>query len=229
MDDDSAQLMRFVLEMRQEGVTHARALSAMERTPRKHYAPGYLADAAMENMDLPIAHGQTMTKPSIIGRMLSALDAQDDDVVLEIGTGSGYQAAALAHMARKVVTLDRWRALVAIARAHIGTARLMHVYPYLGDGAQGWEADAPYDRIMINAAIDKIPDALKSQLKPGGTILAPIIDENGQRLMRFKDDTNDDAGEDLGPIAFAPIEHGIAGDPAPSPETNAATNDEPQS
>ena len=88
--------MRFVLEMRQAGVTDARVLSALERTPRTHFAPAHLEGLAMDDIGLPLAHAQTMTKPSVVGRVLTALDAQADDRVLEIGTGSGYQAAALA-------------------------------------------------------------------------------------------------------------------------------------
>src|SRR5262245_27058285 len=100
----SDRLMRFVLELRQAGVTDARALSALERTPLTHYAPAHLEGLAMDDVGLPLAHAQTMTRPSVVGRMISALAPQSGDIVLEVGAGSGYQAAAIADLARKVVT-----------------------------------------------------------------------------------------------------------------------------
>jgi len=202
---DPARLMRFVLEMRQAGVTDARALSALERTPRAHYAPPHLEGLAMDDVGLPLAHGQTMTKPSVVGRMIAALDPQDGDVVLEIGAGSGFQAAALSALAHKVVTLDRLRDLIADARGRFGTARLMRTYAHVADGLEGWADDAPYDRIIVNAAVEDLPQALIEQLKPGGTLVAPVGAGETQRLIRYRN------GErvDLGPIKFAQIERGV--------------------
>ncbi|MBX9746677.1 MAG: protein-L-isoaspartate(D-aspartate) O-methyltransferase [Hyphomonadaceae bacterium] len=206
---DPSRLMRFVLEMRQAGVTDARALSALEKTPRNHYAPAHLDGLALDDVGLPLAHGQTMTKPSAIGRMLAALDVQPNDVVLEIGTGSGFQAAALSMLSHKVITLERWRDLAADARVKLGTARLMRTYAHVADGFEGWDDDAPYDRIVINGAVEDFPEALVEQLKPGGVLLAPI----GDRLIRLRNG----AREDLGPVKFAALERGVEdGDPAPA-------------
>lgn len=193
--------MRFVLEMRQAGVTDARALSALERTPRTHYAPAHLEGLALDDVGLPLAHAQTMTKPSTIGRVISALEVRAENVVLEIGTGSGYQAGALSTLAHKVVTLERWRDLVADARVRFGTARLMRTYCHVADGFDGWEEDAPYDRIVINAAVEEIPPALLEQLKPDGILVAPI----GDRLIRYRNGARDD----LGPVKFQPLERGV--------------------
>lgn len=198
---DPARLMKFVLELRQAGVTDARVLAAMERTPRAHYAPAHLADLAFDDIALPLAHGQAMTKASIVGRVLTALDAQADHAVLEVGTGSGFQSAVLAEMARKVVTLERWRNLVADARARFGTARLMRVYAHVADGLAGWADEAPYDRIVINGAVAEIPAPLLAQLKPEGVLVAPV----GERLIRMRNG----AREDLGPVTFAPLEPGL--------------------
>jgi protein-L-isoaspartate(D-aspartate) O-methyltransferase len=201
---DPSRLMRFVLEMRQAGVTDARALAALERTPRTHYAPAHLEGLALDDVGLPLAHAQTMTKPSVVGRMISALAPQGDDVVLEIGTGSGFQAAAIATLAHKVVTLERWRDLAADARARVGTARLMRVFCYAADGAEGWDHDAPYDRIIINSAVTEIPRVLLEQLKPNGVLVAPVGDGPSQLLMRYQNGLS----ANLGPARFQLIELG---------------------
>jgi protein-L-isoaspartate(D-aspartate) O-methyltransferase len=203
--NDPARLMRFVLEMRQEGVTDARALSALERTPRDHFTPEHLIDLALEDVALPLPHGQSMTKPSLVGRMVAALAPQEQDTVLEIGTGSGYQAAVIAALARKVVTLDRWRDVLAGAREKFRRARLMRVFGHVADGAEGWAEEAPYDRIIINAAVHEIPPALLAQLKPGGVVVAPIGVGETQRLIRF----SGEAREDLGPVKFQRLETGV--------------------
>ncbi|MBX3511620.1 MAG: protein-L-isoaspartate(D-aspartate) O-methyltransferase [Hyphomonadaceae bacterium] len=208
---DPARLMRFILEMRQSGVTDPRVLAALERTPRAHYAPQHLAGLALDDVGLPLPHAQTMTKPSLVARMLAALDAQSDDLVLEIGAGSGFQAAAIADMARRVITLDRVRDLVADARGRFGTARLMRVAAHVADGFDGWEDDAPYDRIIVNAAVAEIPPPLLAQLKPGGVLLAPVGGED-QRLIRFQNGVS----ADLGPVRFPPLQRGLE-DASPLP------------
>lgn len=199
------RLMRFVLEMRQAGVTDARALSALERTPRPDYAPAHLEGLAMDDVNLPLGRAQAMTKPSVVGRVVSALDVQPDNSVLEIGTGSGYQAAVLAQLARKVVTLERWRDLLAEARARLGRARLMHVFAHAEDGAMGWAEDGPYDRIVFNAALEEPADVVFDQLAPGGVLLAPLLLPHGQRLIRFRNGQR----EDLGEIKLQPLERGV--------------------
>ncbi len=202
---DPARLMRFVLEMRQAGVTDARILSALERTPRTHYAPPHLEGLALDDIGLPLAHAQTMTKPSIVARMVAALDPQPGDAVLEVGAGSGFQAAVLSALAHKVVTLERWRDLAADARARFGTARLMRTFAHVADGLEGWADDAPYDRIVVNAALNDIPLPLLDQLKPGGVLVAPI----GERLIRYRNGQRDD----LGAVKFGAIELGVPDEP----------------
>ncbi len=197
--------MRFVLEMRQAGVTDARILSALERTPRTHYAPPHLEGLALDDIGLPLAHAQTMTKPSIVARMVAALDPQPGDAVLEVGAGSGFQAAVLSALAHKVVTLERWRDLAADARARFGTARLMRTFAHVADGLEGWADDAPYDRIVVNAALKDIPLPLLDQLKPGGVLVAPI----GERLIRYRNGQR----EDLGPVKMGAIELGVPDEP----------------
>lgn len=211
---DAARLMRFVLELRQTGVTDARALSALERTPRTHYAPEHLEGLAYDDIGLPLAHAQTMTKPSLVGRVLAALAPQPGDTVLEIGTGSGFQTACIADLAHKVVTLERWRALTAEARGRFGRARLMKVFAHTADGFEGWPEDGPYDRIVINGAVAEAPVALLEQLKPGGVLVAPIGDSESQRLIRIRNGQRDD----LGPIKLPPLEPGLGDVDEPLPE-----------
>ena len=201
--------MRFVLEMRQAGVTDARVLSALERNPRTHYAPAHMEGLALDDVGLPLSHAQTMTKPSLIARVVTALAPQSDDVVLEIGTGSGFQAAVISDLAHKVVTLERHRDLAADARGRFGTARLMRTYAHVADGLEGWAEDAPYDRIVLNGAIDDdVPAVLLGQLKPDGVLVAPI----GDRLIRIRNG----AREDLGPVKLAPLERGLPEEEAQS-------------
>lgn len=202
--------MRFVLEMRQAGVTDARALSALERTARTHYAPDHLEGLAMDDVGLPLAHAQTMTKPSVVGRMIAALGPEDNDTVLEVGAGSGFQAAALSVLASKVVTLDRWEDLVAAARGRFGTARLMRTYAHMADGFDGWADDAPYGRIIVNCALAEIPPPLLEQLQPDGVLVAPLGDAQGQRLIRYRNGQR----EDLGPIRMQPLERGLGEAPS---------------
>lgn len=208
MSVDPARLMRFVLEMRQAGVTDARILSALERTPRTHYAPDHLAGLALDDVGLPLAHGQAMTKPSIVARMAAALEPLPEHAVLEIGAGSGFQAAVLSALAHRVVTIERWRDLAADARARFGTARLMRTFAHVADGFDGWAEEAPYDRIVVNAALEDLPAPLLDQLKADGVLLAPL----GERLVRYRNGQR----EDLGPIKFAPLERGVPEEPAPA-------------
>lgn len=205
MIDDPARLMRFVLEMRQAGVTDARALRALELTPRAHYAPAHLKGLALDDVALPLGHGQSMTKPSTVGHVIAALAPVNEDVILEIGAGSGFQAAALSALAHKVISLERCRDLASAARQRIGEARLMRTYVHTADGFDGWAEDAPYDRIVINAAVAEIPPALLAQLKPGGVIVAPLGGGETQSLMRIQ---NDEC-RDLGPTQFAALARGI--------------------
>ena len=205
-EDDPARLMRFVLEMRQAGVTDARVLSALERTPRPYFAPDHLGGLAMDDIPLPLPHAQAMTKPSLIGRVLSALAPKAGDSVLEVGAGSGYQSAVIGALARKVVSVERWRDLVCEARIRIGRASLFHVLVHAGDGFEGWSDDAPYDRIVMNVAVEDIPLPLLDQLAPGGVLVAPVGEPEGQRLIRYRNGER----EDLGAAKFPMLERGLA-------------------
>jgi len=201
--------MRFVLELRQSGVTDPRVLAAMERTSRTHFAPPAFKAFALEDRALPLGDGAVMTKFSVVARMLQALELRGGETVLEIGSGSGYQAGVLAVIARRVVSLERRMALAAEARSRIGQLRLMHVYVHAADGADGWAEDAPYDAIIFNAAIEEPSPALVKQLLSGGVIVAPVKG----RMMQFRKGAEGAlTSRDLGPAEFAPLERGVAAD-----------------
>jgi protein-L-isoaspartate(D-aspartate) O-methyltransferase len=205
--------MRFLLEMRQAGVTDAPVLGAMELSPRTHFAPEHMRGLALHDRPLPLACGQAMTPPSVVGRMVMALNPAPASRVLEVGAGSGYQTAVLSLVAAKVTSVERHRTLVSTARQNLGVQRRDNAHVYLGDGLDGWAGEAPYDRIIINAAVEAVPDALRAQLSPGGVIVAPVVTERGVRLQHHR--TAADGSPvvtDLGPIEFAPASRGVADD-----------------
>lgn len=207
------RLMRFILELRQGGVTDARVLSAMERTPRTHFAPAQFSAFALEDKALPLGDGEQMSKPSTVARMLAALDMKGGDTVLDVGSGSGYQAAVIGAVARRVISLERRQAIAAAARGKIGELRTMHVYIHYADGHEGWKDDAPYDRIVINAAVAEPPPALAAQLIAGGVLVAPIGAAQGeQRLTQFRKSVDGSfTTADFGPIRLGALEAGVTG------------------
>lgn len=208
------RLMRFVLEMRQAGVTAPRVLGAMERTPRAAFTPDHMAALALDDVSLPLPCGQIMTKPSLVGRVVTALALSGGERVLEIGCGSGYQTAVMAQIAARVTALDRHVRLVTAARAALGKLRLDPAQTYLGDGRHGWVQGAPYDRIVINAAVASLPERLVEQAGQGAMILAPIGGPLGQRLTVWTVGRDGvlGSGQDLGSVAFPALSEGpIAG------------------
>jgi protein-L-isoaspartate(D-aspartate) O-methyltransferase len=201
------RLMRFVLELRQSGVTDARVLAAMERTPRLHFAPAQFQSFALEDRALPLEDGQQMSAPSAVGRALAALELKGGETVLEVGAGSGYQAAVIGAIARRVISLERRQKLAAAARGRIGQLRAMHVYIHWADGGQGWADEPGFERVIVNAAVDAPPAPLLERLRAGGLLLAGV---NG-RLMQYRKGLDGAlSASDCGPAALAPLESGVA-------------------
>ena len=149
--------MQFLFALRSKGVIDTCVLTAMERVDRAAFVKGIFAERAYEDMPLPISCGQTISQPSIVGIMTQALKVSPRDKVLEIGTGSGYQAAILSHLARRVYTVDRYRRLVIQAQAIFTAQDITNITTFTGDGSHGFAEHAPFDRILLTAAAEDPP------------------------------------------------------------------------
>lgn len=202
--------MRFLFGLRSKGVTDARVLTAMERIDRGSFVRGLFAERAYEDMPLPIACGQTISQPSVVGLMTQALNAQPRDTVLEVGTGSGYQAAILSQLARRVYTVDRHRRLVREAADLFRELGLVNVVTMTADGSFGLPDTAPFDRIIVTAAAEDPPGPLLSQLKIGGIMVLPVGQSDAvQSLIKV---TRHETGydyEELRAVRFVPLLEGL--------------------
>ena len=213
LDDDTpeTQLARLILALRSQGVTDAKVLHAMETTPRQLFAQDLFKARAFEDSALPIACGQTISQPFIVGLMTQALKLDRRDRVLEIGTGSGYQTTILSKLARLVYTVERYRTLMREAEARFTSLGLTNVITRFGDGGEGWPEQAPFDRIMVTAAAPEDPKALLAQLKPKGILVAPIGKGPVQTLRRYIGDGHGAfQAEDLVEVRFVPLLDGVA-------------------
>jgi protein-L-isoaspartate(D-aspartate) O-methyltransferase len=205
------QLARLVLALRSQGVTDPAVLAAIERTPRNLFTPDLFKERSWEDSALPIACGQTISQPFIVGLMTQALTLEPRDRVLEIGTGSGYQTTVLSRLARLVYTIERYRTLKREAEARFETLGLTNVITKFGDGGQGWPEQAPFDRILVTAAAPSEPKLLLRQLKPAGVLVAPIGKGPVQRLMRYAGDGEGGfPAEVLCEVRFVPLLEGVA-------------------
>jgi protein-L-isoaspartate(D-aspartate) O-methyltransferase len=210
--NDASRKIRLVMELRRQGITDTRVLSAMERIAREVFVPSAFRDQAYDNIPLPIAQGQTISQPYVVAFMTQALELGDRMRVLEIGTGSGYQAAVLAKLARRVYTIERYRSLSKEAEARFRELKLTNIVIKVGDGTEGWPEQAPFDRIVVTAAAPDMPHKLIEQLGPGGILVVPVESgNNGQEIMRVR--RRADGGisiEQLLPVRFVPLLAGIA-------------------
>jgi protein-L-isoaspartate(D-aspartate) O-methyltransferase len=173
-------------ELEQRGITDARVLEAIEETHRDLFVPEAMRAAAYEDLALPIGDGQTISQPYIVALMTQELELSGDEKVLEVGTGSGYQAAILARLCRQVVTIERIPALSESARQVLVEIGIHNIIFSQGDGTLGNSEHAPYDRIIVTASAPSVPQPLYEQLKPGGHLIAPIGDESAQELVRVE-------------------------------------------
>lgn len=173
MTDDPRQI-QLIMELRKRGITDNRVLGVIERTPRDLFVDAPFADNAYSNTALPIACGQTISQPYIIAYITQHLDLGENMRVLEIGTGSGYQAAILSPLCRRVYTIERHRPLLDQAKQRFRALNLHNVVPRHGDGFAGWPEQAPFDRIVLSCAVPKVPPILIEQLKMGGLLIAPV-------------------------------------------------------
>jgi protein-L-isoaspartate(D-aspartate) O-methyltransferase len=213
MSDEAERKMQFLYTLRSKGVTDSRVLTAMEKVDRGPFIRGIFADRAYEDMPLPIACGQTISQPSIVGLMTQALQVSARDTVLEVGTGSGYQAAILSQLARRVYTVDRHRRLVREAREIFDALKLPNVTAFTADGSFGLPDQAPFDRILVTAAAEDPPGPLLAQLKIGGIMVLPVgQSDTVQSLIRV---TRHESGfdyDELRPVRFVPLVEGLGRD-----------------
>lgn len=202
--------LRLVTELARLGINDARVLAAIERTPRETFVPPTFRDRAYEDTALPIGHGQTISQPSVVARMSEALDVGERHTVLEIGTGSGYQAAVLARLCRRLYTIERHRPLLGDAELRFADLRLRNITTRWGDGTKGWPESAPFDRIIVTAAGLVIPDQLAEQLAPDGVMVIPVGQRpDSQRLVRIARTSDGAVCEDMGTVRFVPLVAGL--------------------
>ena len=174
---------RLIDTMRQLGIHDLTVLEAFSRVPREHFVPDTVAQFAYEDRPLPIGYGQTASQPSLQALYMQVLEVGQDDRVLEVGTGSGYQTAVLALLAQQVFSIERIPELSRRARRALDALRFSNVALLVGDGTVGWSRYAPYDKILVAAGSPDVPDALVQQLnEDGGRMLIPVGDRNEQRL-----------------------------------------------
>jgi protein-L-isoaspartate(D-aspartate) O-methyltransferase len=203
----ASQKIRLLMSLRKSGITDTRVLGAMEQVPREQFVAEQFRDRAYEDNALPIAMEQTISMPTIVAMMTQALDVQPTQCVLEIGTGSGYQAAILARLARRVHTIERHKPLFELAKSRFETLKLRNITAHLGDGSKGWSHAAPYERINVTAAAATIPHPLLAQLAIGGVMIVPVgphvADQQLLKLTRVAED--EVRKEVLAPVRFVPL------------------------
>jgi len=203
--------MEFMLGLRRHGIGDAAVLHAMDDVPRDQFVEREYTDAAYADQALPIACGQTISQPYVVAYMTEQLAVRPNHRVLEIGTGSGYQAAVLSRLAQEVVTVERYRTLADRARARLARLGFDNVEVVVGDGFAGMPDRSPYDRILVTAAAEQVPDALVEQLGEGGVVVLPLGPHSGpQRIVKLTKTNEGLEREDLIAVRFVPLLPGKA-------------------
>lgn len=183
-----AQKIKLLMHLRRHGITCPNVLGAIETIPREIFIPSTFQHQSYEDMALPIGLGQTISQPLVVATMTQALELNDRHKVLEIGTGSGYQASILSKLVRRLYSMERHKPLLSLAEERFTEMRLRNITCMTGDGMKGWPMQAPFDRIIVTAAAHgDIPDELMGQLAVGGIMVAPVGNHDSeQTLIRVK-------------------------------------------
>lgn len=210
MNEDHRKI-ELIMALRNQGIRDRAILEAMERTPREMFLSAAFQPMAYADQALPIACGQTISQPFVVAFMTDRLKLNKGCKVLEIGTGSGYQAAILSHLCRRVYTMERYRTLALEAGARFKQLGLTNVTQMVGDGYKGWPNQAPFDRIIVTAAAKDVPEALLDQLAVGGIMIIPLEDTPmNQDLVRITRSEKGYEHETLLPVRFVPMVEGLA-------------------
>ncbi len=198
--------IRLVQTLRRRGIRDDRVLRAIEKTPRELFVTEPFQDEAYADTALPIACGQTISQPYIVAFMTEALALEPSDKVLEVGTGSGYQAAILAHLVDHVFTIERHEELAKTAKARFQALGLKNISTRVGDGSLGWPEEAPFDAIIVTAAAESVPPPLLEQLAIGGRMVIPLgKDITFQTLYRVDKTEDGPDYKELLPVRFVPL------------------------
>lgn len=211
----AARKIRLIMQLRRAGIADTAVLSAIERIPREVFVPESFQDQSYEDMTLPIGRGQTLSAPSVVALMTQALGTDRRTKVLEIGTGTGYQAAILSRLCRRLYTVERHRELLGEAERRFLKLRLYNITTRVGDGARGWPEQAPFTRIIVTAAAETVPATLVEQLAPGGVMVVPVGRQGGdQALLRLTREADGIREEILDSVRFVPLVAGLPSDAA---------------
>ena len=208
---DDEERMEFQLTLRRRGISDQAVLRAMDAVPREHFVTTDFADSAYADQALPIACGQTISQPYVVAYMTEQLEVRPEHKVLEVGTGSGYQAAILSQLAREVISIERYRTLADAARDRLKTLGYANVTVRTGDGMAGAADEAPFDRIIITAAAEDVPEALLDQLAEEGKMVLPLGPRGGtQHIVKLTKTADGLLRQHLIAVRFVPLLHGQA-------------------
>lgn len=204
---ETARAIRLLMLLRRNGVTDTNVLSAIERTPREYFVPDNFHDKAYEDTALPIGHGQTISQPLVVAMMTQELELTNRTTVLEIGTGSGYQAAILAQLCRRVYTIERLRPLHELAQSRFDAMKIRNITTLVGDGYKGWPSAAPFDRIIVTAAASQEPPpALLEQLAVGGIMILPVrLNALKEQLVKIRRTEDGFTEQPIMDVRFVPL------------------------
>ena len=203
--------MQFLYAIRSRGITDSRVLNAMEKIDRRKFLKGIFEEKAYQDIPLPIACGQTISQPSIVAQMTQSLNVTPRCKVLEIGTGSGYQAAILSRLARRVYTLERHLELIIQAQNIFDNLNLNNITAMRSDGSRGLPAQAPFDRILLTAAAEDPPAPLLEQLKVNGIMVLPVGQSDSvQTMIKITKTEKGLSYHEMGEVRFVPLIEGIA-------------------
>jgi|TARA_B110000971_G_scaffold197473_1_gene213367 protein-L-isoaspartate(D-aspartate) O-methyltransferase len=202
------QKANLIMDLRSMGISCNKVLSAIEGTPREIFLPSNFHSYAYQNNPLPIGFEQTISQPYIVALMTQALSLKGNEIILEIGTGSGYQTSILSLLSRRVYSIERLKPLLVNAQLCFKKLKLTNIISEVGDGFLGWPKLAPFDHIIITCAIEKLDDRILNQIRVNGTCIAPVgSPDKEQRLKKItiRNNRKDDLWDDLGKVSFVPL------------------------